>query len=312
MELANIIESTLVPHTNFELAIKTIEQGYKFSPFSSEPICLALVGESRTGKSRVLEEILHKHPKYRKPEGLYCPILRVNTPSKPTVKGLVELMLEAIEDPEFDKGSEIQKTSRLKRLMNECQTQMVMIDEFQHFYDKVSHKVMHYVADWLKLLVEDGITLVVSGLPSCLAVISQNEQLEGRFLRPIQLPRFDWRKKEHQEEFLGILESFRLSISRHYDIPNLSDVNLGMRIYCGCGGLIGLLAKFLRQAIWNAIDEYKSVIDLQDLSLAHRQSIWDRSVLKDYPSPFSNAFPKKITEDLQQKIMSLNTVTIFD
>src|SRR5690554_3812150 len=138
----NIVENTLVPHTAFERARTRLEQCFDYAQTASEPICIALVGESRTGKSRVLEECYASHPSIRDSEGLNTPILRVKTPSKPTVKGLAELMLRAMGDPRFDAGTENAKTIRLQTLMEHSNTRMVMIDEFQHFYDKGSHKVM--------------------------------------------------------------------------------------------------------------------------------------------------------------------------
>ncbi len=175
-KLRSIVDNTLVPHTAFEQASSRIEQCFAYADGASEPICIAVVGESRTGKSRVLEECFATHPQARDSEGLNIPILRVKTPSKPTVKGLAELMLRAMNDPRFDAGTENAKTIRLQTLMKNAGTRMVMIDEFQHFYDKGLHKVMHHVADWLKILVDDcKVALVVAGLPSCRAVLDQNE-----------------------------------------------------------------------------------------------------------------------------------------
>ena len=248
-KIRNIIDTTLVPHTAFEEATRRIEQCFKYAD-GVEPVCMALVGESRTGKSRTLEECYINHPRIRTHEGLEVPILSVTTPSKPTVKGLAELMLQLIEDPKFTVGTENTKTIRLRTLMRNAGTKMVMIDEFQHFYDKGSHKVMHHVADWLKILVDDSrVALVVSGLPSCQAVLEQNEQLVGRFLSPIFMPRFDWRNDHYREEFIAILSAFYDSLAEHFDLPMLDQPNMSFRCYCGTGGLIGYLTKFLRQAV---------------------------------------------------------------
>ena len=49
--------------------------------------------------------------------------------------------------------------------MKKSGTRMVMIDEFQHFYDRGKRQIMHNVADWLKVLIDDTRTmLVVAGL----------------------------------------------------------------------------------------------------------------------------------------------------
>jgi hypothetical protein len=299
----DIVRATLVVHTAFEEAIRRIEQCFTYSDNQSEPICIALVGESRTGKSRVLEEIRFNHPKVRTPEGLDVPILYVKLKAKPTVKGLAELMLHAIGDPKYSVGTENTKTIRLQTLISNAGTRMVMIDEFQHFYDRVSHKVMHHVADWLKILVDDcRVALVVSGLPSCQAVLKQNEQLLGRFLAPVFMPRFNWRNDTEREEFITILEAFHETLAEHFDIPALGQPGMAFRCYCGTGGLIGYLTKFLNLAVWNALDNKRTIIDLEDLLKAHNEAIWTEENISATPNPFSRAFNVTPTDALLAQI----------
>lgn len=295
--LKTIVESTLVPHTAFENATQRLEQCFSYAG-ASEPVCIALVGESRTGKSRALEECQARHPPVRESAGLITPILRVKTPSKPTVKGLAELMLHAMKDPKAYSGTENAKTMRLQTLMINTGVKMVMIDEFQHFYDKGSHKVMHHVADWLKILVDDAkVVLVVAGLPTCRAVIDQNEQLAGRFGAPVFMPRFDWNVTDHRDEFIAILGAFQESLGGAFDLPALNDPEMSFRCYCGTGGLIGYLSKFLRQAVWNALDANTKTIGLPDLLLAHEQSVWAEDGLAGMVSPFDRRFSTTVTKD---------------
>ncbi len=301
-----IVENTLVPHQAFEEATRRIEQCFAYSENASEPICIALVGESRTGKSRVLEECKDKHRAVRDAEGLNMPILRVKTPSKPTVKGLTELMLRAMQDPLFDRGTENSKTSRLQTLMRNSGTRMVMIDEFQHFVDKGSHKVMHHVADWLKILVDDSrVALVVAGLPTCQAVLEQNEQLAGRFLSPVFMPRFNWLREDHRQEFVAILGAFHDSLSSHFDLPPLDGEEMAFRCYCGTGGLMGYLSKFLRQTVWNALDSNRSSISLQDLAQAHDEAVWAKSGPLGIPNPFTKERSPTPTDDLIARIQRM-------
>lgn len=301
-----IVESTLVPHTAFEEATQRLEQCFSYADGASEPICIAVVGESRTGKSRALEECFMRHPQFRNRDGLTTPILRVKTPSKPTVKSLVELMLRALKDPKAHVGSENTKTARLLTLMSESGVKMVMIDEFQHFYDKGSHKVMHHVADWLKILVDDAkVALVVAGLPTCRAVIDQNEQLAGRFLSPVYMPRFDWHDAEQREEFIAILGAFQESIGETFELPDFTGDEMAFRFYCGTGGLIGYLSKFLRQAVWNAIDSNSKLIDLPALLHAHSLSVWAKDGPTGLPSPFDRRFSTTVTDDLLARVTKI-------
>lgn len=297
-----------MPHKAFEEASRRLEQCFAYSANASEPICIALVGESRTGKSRALEECSNLHPTIRDAEGLTTPILRVKTPSKPTVKGLAELMLRAMNDPRFDRGTENAKTTRLQTLMQNCGTRMVIIDEFQHFVDKGSHKVMHHVADWLKILVDDSrVALVVAGLPTCQAVLEQNEQLAGRFLSPVLMPRFDWSYQEQREEFEAILGAFHESLGRYFDLPMLDGPDMAFRCYCGTGGLMGYLSKFLRQVVWNALDARKKSISLADLCQAHDEAVWVKAGLLGIPNPFTKDFSVQPTDDLIAHITRMGT-----
>lgn len=301
-DLRHIVEHTLVPHAAFAEANVRIEQCMKYAVNSSEPIFLAIVGESRTGKSRLLEEYCSRHPTTRTKEGLIVPILSIKTPSKPTVKGVVALMLEKMGDQRFDCGTENAKTIRLKRLMGNVGTLVIILDEFQHFHDKGLNAVMHHMADWLKILADDTkVAVAVSGLESCLAVLEQNEQLAGRFLAPVVMPRFDWANDDHRAEFVAILATFYRSIVLHFDIPNIAEEEMAFRCYCATGGLIGYLSKFLRQAVWNAIDSRKKIITLSDLRTAHKDSVWNRETTPGSLSPFSDRFEVTFSDELLAK-----------
>jgi hypothetical protein len=309
----NVVDSTLVPHTAFDRACSRLEQCFNHADGAVEPICIALMGEARTGKSRALEECFTNHAQERTRDGLNVPILRVKAPSKPTVKGLVELMLQAIGDPTFSVGTENTKTIRLRTLMKNAGTRMVMIDEFQHFQDKGSRRIMHHVADWLKILVDDSkVALVVAGLPSCGAVVSQNEQLAGRFLSPILMPRFDWKIDSHREEFVGILGAFQESMCQFFDL-RLDSAEMVFRCYCATGGLMGYVTKVLRQAVWDAIDADRKQITLEHLAVAHESAVWRHAELSEISRPFSRSFIPLPSEDLLAKILRVGTpVEIVD
>lgn len=286
--LYGIVDRVLIPHQNYLYVQQRLEQLFQRSSHLFEPACLAVFGESRTGKSRSIEEFCSQHPPSRNDDGLTVPILSIKIPSKPTVKSLVEILLSALGDPLSDKGTENAKTARLRRLLVACNVRVIVLDEFQHFYDRGSHKVLHHLADWLKVLVDDcRIALVVVGLPTCQAILSQNEQLAGRFLTPITMHRFDWLKPTDRAEFVAILEAFHEALSKYFDIPLLSSPELAFRCYLATGGLMGYLTKLLRQATWNTLDTGQSFISLPDLVRAEREAIQadDASV-----SPFSQEF----------------------
>jgi hypothetical protein len=149
-----IIERIVIPHTAFADAQRQIEQCFTFSAGQGAQ-GLAIVGESGTGKTSLLECFELKHEPIRRNDGMEVPVLRATVPSGPTVKSLAGKLLEALGAPDPERGTENEKSRRLRVLMKNSGTRMVMIDEFQHFYDRGKRQMMHNVADWLKVLIDD-------------------------------------------------------------------------------------------------------------------------------------------------------------
>lgn len=302
-------QSVLVPHSKFQEAIRRMEQNFTYAQQASEPICMALLGESRTGKSRALETFVLNHPRQRLDDGMNVPVVLVTAPSRPTVKSLAELMLEELGAPDPGHGTENERTRRLKVLMKGTQTRMLMVDEFQHFYDKGTKAIIHHVTDWLKILVDDlRCALVVAGLPSCKAVIDQNEQLAGRFQSPIHLSRFHWTKHDEREDFIGILYEFHEELRARFQIPELYRDEMAYRFWTATGGLIGYLTKLLRKAVVNAVDARTDQISLEALSVAHYESMWDEPAGDIGLSPFDRNFSLELTGDTVQLALRVGTV----
>ena len=308
-----IIDETLISHAAFENATARLQQCFDYAGVGSEPMCIPIIGESRTGKSRLLEEFVAAHPQRRTAEGQEIPILRVKTPSKPVISSLVEKMLLAMGDPAFSKGRETDKTNRLLTLLKNARTRMIMVDEFQHVHVRGTRTVQHFVADWLKNLVDDEerkYALVVAGLPPSLAVLEQNEQLAGRFLAPIQMPRFLWSSAEHRAEFEGILAAFDDVIREHFDLPQLDSEEMAFRCYCATGGLIGYLAKFLRQAVLDAETAKRRVITLDHIAEAHAATVWSKVGRSDLEAPFGRHFQVSPSRELLAKVRAIGTPVV--
>lgn len=299
-ETRRLVDTILVPHTAFQVGQRRMTQCMDYARAGAqEPVCMALIGESRTGKSRGIEAFMRDHPTVRLPEGIRMSVLYISVPSRPTVKALAELGLFHLGAADWERGTENAKTTRLVSLMRACGVMVLVLDEFHHFYDKSSHKVQHHVADWLKnLLADTKVALVVSGLPSLRSVVDQNEQLAGRFLSPVPMPRFNWLNDDHREEWQAILGAFTEGLGTQFDLPSLDGDELALRMFCATGGLMGYLTMTLRQAVWNAVDANRRVINLKDLEVAHGEAVWSKENVVGLPQPFDRSWTVEATPDL--------------
>jgi hypothetical protein len=269
------LDDVLIPHKAFQAATDRLEMFFQSAQSMREPICFALLGPSGSGKSRVLETVYQRHQPSRGRDGLNIPIIRVSVPSKPTIKGLGDLILKEIDKNDDRKATENQLTRRIQVLMKNCGTGILMLDEFQHFYDKHSQVVWHHVADWLKVLVDSvRCVLVVAGLPECSAVIEQNEQLMRRFRAPIRLPRFSWQEDSERNEFIACLEAFHEVINDHFNVPRFYEDPWAFRCYCATGGLIGYLKNLLSELLVHSVVNNKKKLDLADFDIAYMNALY--------------------------------------
>ena len=139
-----------------------------------------------------------------------------------------------------------------------------------------------------------AVNLLVAGLPSCLRIMRMNEQLRGRFMRPVRLRRFDWRSDDERQQLMEVLEQWQKMLSM-FQMPALGEEMMAFRFYCASGGLTGYVFKILRQAVWNAIDAKTLKITLEDLEFAHLDAVDDDDC--GDVSPFATAFDMTDTKE---------------
>lgn len=289
---ALLVEQTAIRHTAYSFAVSQLDRLFNEVQRTHEPIYLALLGESRTGKSRVIEEMLGMYPPSRTSEGRTVPVLRVGVPAKPTPKSLAEKALRAIGDPRYSKGTENEKTERLKMLLQHCGVRMLVLNECQHIVDQGTQAAIYHTSDWIKSLVEEtseagwNMALVLVGLPYGISIINQNEQLQGRFRAAITMPRFNWLEDGDRAQFVAVLRGFRKKLSSEFDLPAIDGDDLAFLFWCGTGGLIGYVVNTLKILESNARTNNQRSLTMSDLAEAHEEAVWRAGRMSGIPSPF--------------------------
>tara|TARA_R110001599_G_scaffold64023_3_gene179194 strand:+ start:850088 stop:851146 length:1059 start_codon:yes stop_codon:yes gene_type:complete len=282
------LDSYVYMHAHFRHALSRIDALIERAKRYADPEIVILLGESRCGKSRLLDIIEQKWPAHRTEEKTYVPILSIRITSKPTVKGLLTQLIAKLGAPSTIRyKTEQQQMQALITLLKRCGVRALMLDEFQHFLSDRG-QVNYSVADLFKYLSDEAqISIIFAGLPEAKGVIDANEQLAGRASAALRLPRFNWATAAGRDEFKQML----VGCARAFEpiaLPDLSSDEFAFRWYCASGGLIGLVLKIFRECLNTAAQKSYSALTLEDFDEAHRNAHYEQAE-KGF-RPFSKDF----------------------
>lgn len=297
LHLRGLIDSIRITTAYCELGMAALRQWF-LAALSGARVTGLIVGDSGTGKSKLLEMFAALFPPHRDENGLIQRVVIINVPSEPTPISLLEAMLRALGDPRPGSGTRSAKTRRVINAIADQGVLMLILDDLQRFVDRNSDLVLYSASECLKeILSNTRISIVCAGLPESRLVIDANEQLKRHFTSPVSIPRFNWSDTNSRKAFVALLVAFQKHLTM-FEMPNLCGREMALRVYLGTGGLIDFIAKILKQTIWDAMDRGSRKITLTDMETAWRGALWDAENLGE--NPFSEKFDVK--KDAKQKI----------
>lgn len=268
----NMVSNLYVSYPRFQEILLNIEYCHHFSYSKDEPECMFLSGQTGVGKTTIYKTYANRYPRLVNTEGVTIPILAVTIPAPATVKTVVTKMLLELGDPAFDKGSTGNQTIRLIGLLKDCKVELIFLDEFQHFIDRDSDKILRNVSDWLKtLILETNLPIILIGLPEAEQVLKLQSQLSRRLANRCYLHPFSWQQDDGREfrTFLHLLES-KLPLS---EVSNLSDEYTARRIYYASDGTVAYVMKLIRYGTYLALQHHQEKLDLKLLSVAFEKYV---------------------------------------
>lgn len=269
-----------IEHPRLKKLMRQIEHCREYSKIDEDldPEGMLIKGLAGVGKSKLIERYAEKFPPYDVLDRTIVPVLVVTIPQSATVKSLVSELLEALGDPFPDRGSAASQTRRLRKLIKECGVELIIADEFQHFIDKDSDKVLHDVSDWLKVLMDKTRKpIILIGMPNCDKILEANEQLKRRFTLRESLEPFGWKTAQQQEDFRELLKQIDGKLPFN-ERSNLADPEMSFRIYYATRGVIGYVMKLLRIAALLALKQSMGKLDASTLAKA-----FDKNLRKVFP-----------------------------
>ena len=254
-----------------------------------EPECLALLGETGTGKTRLLRRFIETHPPIVHNEHTEVPALYLAVPPRSSVKALASLLLKALGSKFWDRGHEVERTHQLLVLLRGCETRLIILDEVNHLADRGALKTHYHVGDWIKQLIgESHIPLVLAGTRSGESLVDANEQLADRFGERIYLRPFGVATESHRAEFAMVIDAFKTVLGR----VKLMDLEGDMLMYFAfaTGGRLRDIRGLLLQCV-DLLEESKTGVITKDVLAA----AFSRRIYVDAPpkrNPFHKDFDK--------------------
>jgi DNA transposition AAA+ family ATPase len=252
----------------------------EFSKIAAEPKSILITGDQGAGKTKLIERYLENFPRVVTAEKTLVPVLAVDVIMPATVKSLVGDLLAALGDPAADKGTVASQTRRLCNLLKKCETELIILDEFQHLIDWKSSKVMKNISNWLKVLMNrTKLPIVLIGMPNSVDILDTkgNEQLKRRFSARKRLEPFRWGEDDEDQEdminFLGKLDEALAELLPRRS--GLAEAETAWLIHSATGGVIHKIMKLVRGAARAALTQGLKKIDLALLEEAYEEHLVD-------------------------------------
>jgi predicted AAA+ superfamily ATPase len=279
------IRKTIVEHSSFKEALKRITELHMRGLDAKVAGGLLITGQTGSGKTTLIEFYKEHFPQHIEPDRTVTPVLLVTTPESPTVKSLAEAILISLGDPAAATETTENKTRRIFKYLKECKVELIIVDEFQHFYDSKKISQARKVTDWLKNLFNiASIPVVLVGLPRSVMVVRMNPQLKRRFSSPFYLKPFGFDTDKEVIEFRGVLKKIHGNLP--LECPALHEANLARRFFYASCGLIDYVAKIIDRAVLVAGERKQPELNLKTLSIAFQEEVW-RDVPKQL-NPFAD------------------------
>lgn len=235
----------------------------------AEAMCLVVVGERGVGKTTLLERYADMNPAQRIVDEnvvtITRPVVYLAFPPSPTLKGSATAFLTALAGKSSARGSRSDLTQRIKELLTDLRTELVIADEFQHVRAEGARGKSE-VANWLKNIIKDtGVPFVLSGMPETVDIIQADDQLHSLTEEPTIITPYDWETTASQNAWRALLAKIDLELPFNQRSELAAEDTARDLFKCTTGNLRALRA-LLRIATVRALRNKGKLLTLDDLA----------------------------------------------
>ncbi|RYY02208.1 MAG: AAA family ATPase [Gammaproteobacteria bacterium] len=285
-------DSGLVKHTAFLNALDGIKECIELTKYSRESVNCTLLAGPGCGKTALCGHIIKSMPESVRTESDFeftqRPVIYAECPSNATPKKLASVLLHALGDNNPEKGSEFNLTERIIKLLRECRTVLLLLDEIHNLLSKnrtsISQKA---TCQWLKGLINRTNTTI------CLVGVDEfsdtlDAEISRRFLRRYTLGSLSSATKKdgtgELQNYFKVLANTAKDVFELDAVPNNSNAHFIKQLWVATGGIPSYVSALIKTAIHTLHRYNKKILDIQDLSDAWETGICrEVSVIKTNP-----------------------------
>jgi len=303
------LDKIYVTHQGLMEAINGITECISWSRHSLEPKGALLTGQGGAGKTTICQVILKRYP----PVVVSTDGARINTvpafytsvPSPCGIKALASSMLEELGDPAPGRGSASAMTDRLCKLLVECRTRVIILDELHHLLKakgKMQEKAEE-VCDWLKSLMNKAkVMICLVGTPSCESVLQCGDgQMSRRFSHRHHLRDLSCGTLARPGELGGFLQLLAAQYSLSLGgiaMPDFGSHKLVEQVWAATSGRPSFITLLLQKAVLSALNGQRTSMTVSDLAVA-----FDSGVTLDVAQSSKNPF-EMLNYELKDSVLS--------
>lgn len=284
-------DKCFVQHAAFTRALEGIKECIQITQHSRETMNCTLTGGPGFGKTSLCRHLIKAMPPSVRVEDDYefteKPVIFAECPPNATPIKLAKAILRALGDPNPEKGSEFNLTERIIKLLADCRTGLLLLDEIHNLLNENRTTTsQRATCQWLKGLINRTKTTI------CLVGVDEFEdvldsEISRRFLRRYRLSSLSSSLKNNEGElqtYFKLLTKAAKEIFELSAIPNSTNAHFIKQLWIATGGVPSYVSALIKTAVHTLQRYNKNILDVQDLSDAWETGICrEVSVIKQNP-----------------------------
>lgn len=268
-QLRRDIETCELPHPMFMEHLSAIKRRIDDALAGFAPKIVRVPGPSGVGKSSLIATLSRDYPETRIDGRRHVPVLVVEVPQSATAKLLPKSVLRSLGFQVPASMTAGALSDLMVAQLRLAGTRVVIFDEISHLVDEGSRVPPRAASDWLKTLADKlNLTLILFGIPRLERLFSANEQLRRRACPARNFLPYDASDAHEMMAYFSCVANYaRLFAAAGYPIA-VSIRSLTQQSYLLSGGLIGVLADFMRELARSMANEAPRPITYADCQTA--------------------------------------------